>query len=55
MKWYWWIVIGVLGLNVLVMIMVGVFILVDRLRSREAAAERMKGHSTDKKTAGSGM
>jgi uncharacterized membrane protein len=53
MKWYWWIVIGIIGINVLVMIVVGVFILVDRLRSREAATGRVKGRSA-KKTAGSG-
>jgi uncharacterized membrane protein len=40
MAWYWWILIGILGLNVLVIALVALFLVLDSLRSRRAAARR---------------
>jgi hypothetical protein len=37
MAWYWWILIGILGLNGLVVVLVGIFLLRDHIRSRREA------------------
>jgi uncharacterized membrane protein len=36
MKWYWWILLIIMGLNALVIVMVGLFLLFDRWRNRRA-------------------
>ena len=41
MSWYWWVVLGILGLNAFAVIVIAVFVIWDRLRSERAlAAER---------------
>jgi hypothetical protein len=36
MAWYWWVVLGILGLNALVIALVALFLAVDRIRSKRA-------------------
>ncbi len=36
MSWYWWIVLGILGINVFAVIVIGLFLVWDRFRSRRA-------------------
>jgi uncharacterized membrane protein len=47
MKWYLWIVGGILAVNVLVVIAVGLFLLYDWIRGRREASdsERRSTHS----------
>jgi uncharacterized membrane protein len=40
MTWYWWILLGILGLNALVVVVVAVFLALDSLRGKRAAARR---------------
>jgi len=39
MAWYWWVVIGILGLNALVIGLVALFLAVDHLRAKRAPPE----------------
>jgi hypothetical protein len=38
MSWYWWIVLGILGINAFVIILIGLFLVWDRYRSKKAQA-----------------
>ena len=38
MSWYWWIGLGILGINVSVVILIGLFLVWDRYRSQRAQA-----------------
>ena len=42
MSWYWWIVLGILGINAFAVIVIGLFIVWDRLRLRRAHAAELK-------------
>jgi hypothetical protein len=53
MSWYWWIVLGILGLNAFVVILIGLFLIWDRYRSRKAQAADEKAMSK-RETRGSG-
>ena len=53
MSWYWWIVLGILAINAFVIILIGVFLVWDRYRSRKAHAAEEKAKSK-RKTRGSG-
>ena len=39
MAWYWWVLIGILGLNGLVIVVVALFLARDWLRTRGTASE----------------
>lgn len=39
MAWYWWLLIGILGLNALVIVVVALFLAMDWLRARRAASK----------------
>jgi uncharacterized protein YpmS len=50
MKWYLWILVVILGLNILAVVMVGAFLLVDKLRKRrdiQDAKKEVSGGSGD--------
>jgi uncharacterized membrane protein len=39
MAWYWWVVIGILGLNALVVVVVALFLAADWYRTRKAISK----------------
>ena len=45
MSWYWWIVVGILGLNAFVIILIGLFLVWDRYRSKKAQSASGKASS----------
>ncbi len=51
MRWYWWIVLGILAINALVIVVIGLFLLWDRYRTRgaRAADEAASGKSEPKR------
>ncbi len=53
MSWYWWIVLGILGINVFAVIVIGLFLVWDRFRSRRAHAAEKQSMSK-RKTRGPG-
>jgi len=53
MSWYWWIVLGILGINAFVVILLGLFLVWDRHRSKRAQAAEDKTMSK-RETRGSG-
>jgi hypothetical protein len=53
MSWYWWIVLGILGINAFVIILIGLFLVWDRYRSKKAQAAGNKAKSRPE-TKGSG-
>ena len=53
MSWYWWIVLGILGINAFVIILIGLFLVWDRYRSKKAQAAGGKTRSK-RETKGSG-
>ena len=42
MAWYWWILIGILGLNVLVIALVALFLVFDSIWSKRAAGQERR-------------
>jgi len=38
LSWYWWILLGILGINAFAVILITLFIVWDRLRQRRARA-----------------
>jgi hypothetical protein len=53
MSWYWWIVLGILGINAFVIVLIGLFLIWDRYRSNKAQAAAEKARSK-RETKGSG-
>jgi len=53
MSWYWWILLGILGINAFVVILIGLFLVWDRYRSKKAQAAEQKAMSK-RETRGSG-
>ena len=47
MKWYWWIVISILALNGLVVLVIGVFMLAERVRGGGTPDEMMENSTRD--------
>ena len=47
MAWYWWIVIGILGLNALVIALVALFLIFDSVWSKRAAGRDGKGEEPE--------
>lgn len=53
MSWYWWIVLGILGINAFVVILIGLFLVWDRYRLKKALATEQEAMSK-RETRGSG-
>ena len=49
MSWYWWIVLGILGINAFVIILIGLFLVWDRYRSKKAHAASDRARSKREK------
>jgi len=45
MSWYWWIVLGILGINAFVIILIGLFLVWDRYRQKKAQEASEKAMS----------
>jgi hypothetical protein len=52
MSWYWWIILGILGLNAFVVVVIGLFLIWDRCRSggEQAARTESSGKSDGKRS-----
>jgi len=48
MKWYWWVLIVIISLNLFVIGAVAIFVVYDHIRTRKALRQSGKGRGSDR-------